>query len=330
MGTRVVMHLRQIDLNLLYVFHQVMTHRSISLASEELNVSASAVSHALARLRQTLNDELFVRGENGMVPTARALALAGPVQNAVMLLGAALNASPFVPAESRRTFRIAAGDLFCSITLPKLLARLAVAAPAVDLKVVPLSRTDFRRQIESASVDLLIGWFETLPETLRRTELMTERAALLVREGHPLLDGEVTTARLLAYPHAVVELTGTDEMRTDGFQDDRGLVRRVWIERAVLEAPASVTPAPRVAVSVPYFTALAPLLRGSDLVATLPARLARSALAQGGLRRLDPALEPIEVTLEMAYRACDEGDEGLAWLRAQLQAASEDTQEDVA
>ncbi|MEP9379258.1 LysR family transcriptional regulator [Aquabacter sp. CN5-332] len=318
------MHLRQIDLNLLYVFHQVMTYRSISLASEELNLSASAVSHALARLRQALDDDLFVRGETGMVPTPRALALAGPVQDALALLGGALNAGPFVPAESNRVFRIAAGDLFCSVTLPKLMARLAVVAPAIDLKVIPLSRLDFRRQLESASVDLLIGWFEALPDTLRRSRLVTERAALLVREGHPLLDGDVTTARLLAYPHAVVELTGTDEMRGDGFQDDRGLVRRVWIERAVLEGRAHATPAPRVAVSVPYFTALAPLLRASDMVGTVPARLARSALAEGGLAMLDPALEPIEVTLEMVYRACDEADEGLKWLREQMHAVSED------
>ncbi|MBA4789572.1 MAG: LysR family transcriptional regulator [Rhizobiales bacterium] len=322
------MHLRQIDLNLLYVFHQVMTYRSISLASEELNLSASAVSHALARLRQALGDELFVRGETGMVPTPRALALAGPIQDAMMRLGGALNAGPFVPAESNRVFRIAAGDLFCSVTLPKLMALLAMVAPAVDLKVVPLSRVDFRRQLESASVDLLIGWFEALPDTLRKSRLMTERAALLVREGHPLLDGDVTAARLLAYPHAVVELTGTEEMRTDGFQDDRGLVRRVWIERAVLEGRASGEPAPRVAVSVPYFTALAPIVRGSDLVATVPARLARTALSQGGLAMLDPALEPIEVTLELAYRACDEADEGLKWLREQLQAASADEEAD--
>ncbi|OZB04237.1 MAG: hypothetical protein B7X67_14755 [Rhizobiales bacterium 39-66-18] len=302
------MNLRQIDLNLLYVFHQVMTYRSISLASEELNLSASAVSHALARLRQALNDELFVRGENGMVPTPRALALASPVQDALALLSTALNAGPFVPAESTRVFRIAAGDLFCSITLPKLITRFAVVAPAIDLKVVPLSRVDFRRQLESASVDLLIGWFEALPETLRRSKLLTERAALLVREGHPLLDGDVTMARLLAYPHAVVELTGTEEMRTDGFQDDRGLVRRVWIERAVLEGRTHAGPTPRVAVSVPYFTALPPLLRASDMVATLPARLARSALAEGGVAMLDPALEPIEVTLEMVYRASDDAD----------------------
>ncbi|MGA0564414.1 LysR family transcriptional regulator [Ancylobacter sp. VNQ12] len=320
------MNLRQIDLNLLNVFHQVMTHRSISLASEELNLSASAVSHALGRLRQSLRDDLFVRGESGMVPTPRALALARPVQDALMLLSAALNAAPFVPAESNRVFRIASGDLFCCITLPKLMARLATLAPAVDLKVVPLSRVDFRRQLESASVDLLIGWFEALPETLRRSTLLTERAALLVREGHPLLDGEMTKARLLTYPHAVVELTGTDEMRADGFQDDHGLVRRVWIERAVLEGRAQAEPAPRVAVSVPYFTALAPILRNSDLVATLPARLASAALAQGGLAMLDPALEPIEVTLEMAYRACDEADEGLKWLREQLRSASDDTE----
>ncbi|HEY9215526.1 MAG TPA: LysR family transcriptional regulator [Ancylobacter sp.] len=324
------MHLRQIDLNLLYIFHQVMTYRSVSLASEELNLTASAVSHALTRLRQTLDDDLFVRGENGMVPTPRALKLAGPIQDALTLLGAALNTGPFVPSESNRVFRIAAGDFFCTVILPRLLARLAAVAPAIELRVVPVSRVDFRRQIESASVDLVIGWFDALPETLRSSRLMTERAALVVREGHPLLDGEVTQQRLLSYPHAVVELTGTDEMRSDGFQDDRGLVRRVWIERAVLEGRAQGKSAPRVAVTVPYFTALAPLVRASDMVATLPARLARLALTEGGLVLLDLALDPTEVTMEMVYRAGDEADDGLTWLRGQLRAACDDPTEHAA
>ena len=318
------MRLRQVDLNLLQVFDTVMKYRSVALAGEQLNLSPSAVSHALARLRHVLKDELFVRGETGMEPTQRAVELAAPVRDGLALLEVALTRAAFVPKESIRSFRLAASDYACAVILPRLFERIARAAPHIDLKILPVGRLGFSRQLEIGAVDLVIAWFDALPDNLLRKSIMRESGVFVVRHGHPLLQAPVTHERVFDFPHAVVELTGTEDMRSDGFLDDRGLVRRVWIERAVLEAQGRPDLSARVAVSVPHFTAVPPLLRVSDLIATLPLRLARLAVAQGGLVMLDPALETTVVDVEAVYHSRSDGDAGLAWLLDELRGACAD------
>jgi DNA-binding transcriptional LysR family regulator len=315
------MRLRQVDLNLLNVFDAVMRHRSVSTAAEQLALSPSAVSHALGRLRLALKDELFIRDERGMTPTARALELSGSVRDGLALLERALSAAPFVPAESIRGFRIAAGDYGCAFILPALLRRLARTAPAINLRMMPVNRTDIGRQLATGAVDLVIGWFEILPKELRRRPLLREGGVLVVRAGHPLTESALSRDELFSFPHAVVEMTGEDDVRSDGFHDDRGLVRRVWMERVMLQARSDRDMAARVAVSVPHFTALPFLLRETDLVATLPVRLAKQAVAAGGLVMLDPALEPNVVDIEMVWHARSDTDAGLAWLAEELAAA---------
>lgn len=315
------MRLRQVDLNLLNVFDTVMRYRSVTQAAEHLALSPSAVSHALGRLRHALKDELFVRDERGMTPTPRALELAATVHDGLALLERALTTVPFAPAQSIRTFRIAAGDYACAFLLPALVARLRRVAPAVDLRIMPVNRTDVGRQLQTGAVDLVIGWFETLPEGLRRRHLLCESGALMVRAGHPLADGPLTLERVASFPHIVVELTGEEDIRTDGFYDDRGLIRRVWMERLVLHTREQSSPAARVAVSVPHFTAIPFMLRDTDLVATLPARLAAWAVASGGLVALPPLLSPHTIDVEMVWHARRDEDPGLVWLIAELAAA---------
>jgi DNA-binding transcriptional LysR family regulator len=316
------MNLRNVDLNLLHVFDAVMKHRSVAQAAQLLSLSPSAVSHALGRLRHALKDELFVRGEAGMQPTPRALELAAPVRGSLALLEQALVAAPFVPAESIRTFRLATGDYVCALILPALVQRFAQRAPHIDLKISPVNRLDVARQLDGRAVDVVVGWFDSLPAGLRRKPLVQERGVLVVREGHPLTQRVVTAEHLFDFPHVVVELTGTQDMRDDGFLDDHGVVRRVWMERVVLEARGRPDLSARVAVSVPHFAAVPPLLRMSDMVATLPLRLAQSEVSRAGLVMLDPSLEPGTIMVEAVWHSRDDGDRGLCWLLDELVAAS--------
>lgn len=180
------MELGNVDLNLLHVFDAVMQHHSVAQAAQLLSLSPSTVSHALGRLRLALRDELFVRDDAGMRPTPRALELAAPVRGSLALLEQALATAPFVPADSIRTFRLAAGDYVCAVILPGLVRRLARLAPQVDLKIASVNRLDVGRQLDSRTVDVVADWFDTLPTSLRRTPLLRERVALVVRRGHPL------------------------------------------------------------------------------------------------------------------------------------------------
>jgi len=313
---------RKVDLNLFRVFEAVMKHRSIIGASQELGITASAVSHALARLRQAIGDELFIPGSDGMAPTARALELAPNIIAGLARISSAIEASAFSPLNSLRTFRIAASDNVGSTIVPLLVTRLAKVAPQIGLKIFPFSRTDVVRQLDEGRLDLVLGWFSDLPERVRRTKVIDEQEAIVVRKGHPLTEGIATRERIFAHPHVVVELLGSEEDVNDGFLDDRGVLRRVWIERLIIESSQNDDSlVARVAVSVPHFSAVPPILAGSDLVATLPRRFALRAAESYGLVLLDLPFEPLAVEVEAIWHQRADKDAGLQWLLGQLKEA---------
>ncbi|ACK51626.1 transcriptional regulator, LysR family [Methylocella silvestris BL2] len=313
-----MVRIRTIDLNLLRVFEAVMRHRSVIRASRELGVTASAVSHALSRLRQALGDELFISGEAGMEPTARALELEPAIRDGLERIDHAVGAQPFVPTDAFRTFRIAATDYVAVAILPQLVGRLAEVAPQIDLRIFPFNRTDVVRHLDEGRIDFVMGWFGDLPDRMRRATIVVEKEAMVVRTGHPLTEGPLTKERLFSFPHIVVELIGTEEAAVDGFFDDRGVWRRVWIERLLIEADADQGEVGRVAVSVPHYAAVPPMVRVSDMVATLPSALARAAVEQGSLVMLDLPYEPLAVPVEMVWHQRTERDEGSQWLLGEL------------
>jgi DNA-binding transcriptional LysR family regulator len=211
------------------------------------------------------------------------------------------------------------------VILPALVKRLAKSAPNVDLRVFPLNRLDAVGQLECNQVDLLIGWFGRLPDGIHRSKLYQEQESIVVRPGHPLTKCKVTKERLFEFPHVVVELTGTEENEPDGFMEEEGVARRVWIERALLEFQnENVDLVGRAAVCVPYFAAVVPLLQATDMVATLPRRLALSLASQTPIVLLDLPYSPITVDVEMVWHQTADRDKGFQWLRNELALSSAD------
>ncbi|MFG1360592.1 LysR substrate-binding domain-containing protein [Xanthobacter pseudotagetidis] len=312
------MSLKRVDLNLFRVFEAVMHSRSVSGASKDLGVTASAVSHALARLRLAVGDELFVYGDDGMVPTPRALAIAPAIREGLGRIEDAIAGKPFVPAEAVRTFRIAASEYGTSVVLTGLIARLAESAPQLELRIFPYSRLDVVQQLDEGRLDLVVGWFSDLPERVRRATLLKDQEALVVRRGHPLAGRPATREALFAYPFVVVELLGAGDQASDGFVDDRGVWRRVWIDRLVMEADDDVAAVAHVAVSLPHYASVADILARTDMVATLPARIARGLVEAGGHVTLELDLPPLEATVEAIWHQRGERDAGLQWLLGQL------------
>src|ERR1700733_2845871 len=184
--------IRKIDLNLFRVFDAVMQQRSVSGAAKALSVTPSAISHSLSRLRAAIDDDLFIPGVAGMQPTPRALELASDIRKGLQNFHSALIARPFVPAHAIRTFRLAASDNVSILVLPRLIRRLAETAPNIDIRIFPLSRLDAVRNLEGDRLDLLIGWFGSLPDTIKRSTLYKEEEAMVVRAGPPLTKGEIT------------------------------------------------------------------------------------------------------------------------------------------
>src|SRR5262245_17775553 len=125
--------LSRFDLNLLVLFQTVFEERHVARAAARLHVSPSAVSHGLGRLREALHDPLFMRNPRGVVPTARAEALATPVAEILSRVRDVVETDRFDPATSRRRFTIGAPDALCAVMLPRLLVTLRQRAPGIDV-----------------------------------------------------------------------------------------------------------------------------------------------------------------------------------------------------
>ncbi|MFT7116705.1 MAG: DNA-binding transcriptional LysR family regulator, partial [Rhodoferax sp.] len=129
---------RALDLNLLRVFDEVMTERSLTRAARKLSITQPAVSNALRRLREALDDDLIKRSGQTMVPTPRALALWPAVREALRQLQEVLTPSLFVPGEANTTFVLAMADATAAALMPGLIEVMDREAPGVSLRVVPL------------------------------------------------------------------------------------------------------------------------------------------------------------------------------------------------
>jgi DNA-binding transcriptional LysR family regulator len=314
--------MRRIDLNLFHVFDVMLRHRSVTEAAKELGVTQSGMTRALARLRVLLSDELFIRGAGGMHPTPRALELESAVKGGLSHIAAVLDSEPFSPSRTARTFNIAASDYAAADLLPALAARLAQSAPHIDLRVFPLSRGDVVSQLDGGRVDLVLGWFSDLPDRLRRKAVLVEEEALVTRPGHPLTQGKLTKERLFSYSHVVVEFTGGVEEDVGGFFNDRGVMRRIWMERLLEETNIEDGLAARVAVSVPYYSAVAPLVRATENVATLPRSLAVREAALGYVVILELPYEPLTINYEAIWHQRADRDAGLHWLLKEISEAA--------
>ncbi len=245
-------------------------------ASQRICLSQSAVSHALARLREVLGDELFIRTTSGMQPTARALTMAPLVRQAWQSLERAMGAPKFEPARSARRFTIAVSDFVSMVMVPRLLTLLRHEAPFVELVIRPESVTDLPEQIDLGHIDAAIGTFSQIAARFRSKSLFSCDDVLIANSSRPL--GKLSREALSSLSIAAVCLHGEHDDIVDGFVSERGLARRSEMyDRAALEQALSVLrQSPPIVVSLPHFVALPSLLEQSDLTAIVPRPLAVS------------------------------------------------------
>ena len=179
------MNIRTFDLNLLKAFDALLEECSVSRAAARVHLSQPAMSNALARLRDAIDDPVLVRTPHGMEPTARALALKGPVRQALLQIETALSAQPeFSPGSAKRTFVVAATDYMEFLVLPRLMHLLEEHAPGIDIRVRSLQLNAPEEPLDSGDVDLAFGFFADVPKRLNRRHLFTETMTCLVRAGY--------------------------------------------------------------------------------------------------------------------------------------------------
>jgi len=323
------MSIGRTDLNLLKVFDAVYEERNLVLAGKRLNLTQSAVSHALGRLRELVGDELFMRTGKGMVPTGRAAAMAPVLRDSLRRIEATLGIETFTPEASSRRFVIAANDHLTAVIVAPLSRELQRIAPGVDLVIRPSTRLDLAEQIDLGRIDLAIGIFSQVPGRLNSRTLMSQGEAILMRKGHPASRRKLTLRDMAKYPLVTVSVGGQEEGAVGGFILERGLARQseMFDRHALEEALLAEKETPRARVTVPHSLAIPDLLRGSDMLSIVPASLAVALVRNGDLLRRQPPYQAGTSTIRAVWHARDERDAGHAWLRDRVAGTARVAQE---
>jgi DNA-binding transcriptional LysR family regulator len=294
--------LRSLDLNLLLVFDAVYRERSISRAAAALHLSQPTVSNALARLRERLHDPLFERRGQGMAPTARAMALAEPVHQALDLLERGLR-SPhrFDVAHAEREFVIAAEDYGEAVILPRFVDWLGKAAPGIRIRIRPEPSARLKTEMRTGVVDLALDYF-ALPEAgFRSRSVLTETLLTLSRADHPQIGERLGLETYLAQRHVVLAPREGAMPMIDLALAKRGLARHI-------------------AATVPHFQSMPVMVQGSDLLCTLPRRMAHLYADHFRLRAYPVPLRTPRFPVYLIWHEAVEDDLGHTWLREQLMA----------
>jgi DNA-binding transcriptional LysR family regulator len=290
--------LSAVDLNLLVVLDAILTEGNVTRAAERVGMTQPAMSQALARLRRLFDDPLFVRTPRGMIATARASELAAPVRRALGEIDRALASSPsFDPRTARRAFTLATLDHGELVILLPLLQRLAAEAPGIDLRVRPLRFADLEEELESGAVDLAIGVLAPGDEpSLNGQKLFREHFVCMVRADHPEVGATLSLAEYVALDHALVSPRGRPGSLVDAELAKRGLERRV-------------------ALVVPHFAVAPMIVARSDLVLTVPERIAHAFAAMLPLRTVPPPLELPGFDVVQLWHERRQQDRPHTWLR---------------
>jgi DNA-binding transcriptional LysR family regulator len=230
------MNWRSIDLNLLVVFDAVMRERSVTRAGRAIGLSQPAMSHALARLRHMLDDELFVRTPDGMAPTPRAERLAEPVRNALSEMQLALEPVSFDPRTSERTFVIGMNNLAAVVLAPPLCVEVCGVMPGVRLDMRPSGTLDIADCLDRGDLDVAIGGLESPGERFPSQRLLEDPFVLVMRSGHPARDLELSAEVLAGLDYLEISSSGEDTAFLDRWLATRGLSRRVVVRSPYLSA----------------------------------------------------------------------------------------------
>ncbi len=287
------MHL---DLNLLETFDALLQEQSVSRAAKRVGLSTPAMSHALARLRVTLGDEVLVRAGRDMVPTQRALALKADVHIALAKARAVLSRQAhFDPRVLEQEFKINATDHVVTVLGSALDTLAAKQAPGVLLRFLPTAPDDAALLREGA-IDLAVGIYADLPPELRTRVLFTDRFVTVLRKGHPASKGRLDLETFLSLDHLQVAPRGKPGGYLDTLLAARGKQRRVT--RAV-----------------PYFLSALQLVSESDAVLTISERMARRLEGALGLVVTETPLPLKPYALSLLWHPRQDSSPEHTWLR---------------
>jgi DNA-binding transcriptional LysR family regulator len=299
------MDIRAVDLNLLKAFDALISERAVTRAGGRIGLSQPAMSHALSRLRGLFGDDLFVRTQAGMEPTAHARAIAPLVSAAIERIEAALNlGASFDPAKSTGIFTAGMAEYAEVALVGRLAAAFAKEAPQAILRLLPLDGANAAERLERGAIDVAVAHLRALPASIESRTLLRDPFVVVVRKGHPIAKRPLSIETYAAQRHILVSPRGDTSGAIDRALVDFGLRRRV-------------------ALLVATYLALPAALAASELVATVPSRTARQIAAAAPVEILPLALD-YAVTMAIAWHRRAASEPGQAWFRSLLIEAAAD------
>ena len=298
-----------LDLNLLRIFDVIMSEQNLTRAADRLATTQPAVSNALKRLREALNDELFVRTARGVKPTPRAEELWPGIRVALSDLEALLAPSEIKIDRLQSVFRVAMADSTASLLLPSLLRAIKREAPGIDVRMFPLMSRDPRPMLLESEVELAVGSFPGVvaqlngesgsTSVIQHERLYSGKYICIMRKDHPLSDGELTVDSYCDALHALVSFSG----RAHGPADD---------------ALASLGRSRRVALTVNQFYTVGRVVADSDLVSIVPRHLLKTIGMSTLLTTKELPFELPVVHVDMLWHDRDTRKAPHDWVRQQM------------
>jgi DNA-binding transcriptional LysR family regulator len=297
------MDIRAVDLNLLKAFDALQAERAVTRAASRIGLSQPAMSHALSRLRDLFADDLFVRTPGGMEPTARAREIAPLVSSAIEQIEAALNlGAGFDPATSSATFTAGMGEYAEVALVGRLAASFSQTAPHATLRLLSMHGADAAEQLERGAIDVAAAHLRNMPPTIETTLLFRDPFVVVARKGHPIVQSALTVEAYAAQDHVLVSPRGQQSGALDRLLVDYGQRRRV-------------------ALLVATYLAVPAALANSDLIATVPSRVATLIAAHAAIAAL-PLPVDLQATVSMAWHRRSASEPAQAWFRGLLQEAA--------
>ena len=290
---------RSFDLNLIPVLVAIYDHHSVGAAALHLGVSQPAVSSALARLRQSYGDPLFLRVSHGMEPTARMRSLIGPLREALARVDGTFTMDrDFDPGTTKRTFTFAMSDLGEMVFMPKILRRIRELAPSASVRSVAATPTQIELGLESGAIDLAVGYFPDLREkSFLEQHLFFHHFVCLLRADHPIRATTLTRAQFLSLEHAVVYGAGRSYEIFERFLRAKRIQRRVVLQ-------------------TPHFMSIPSIISQSDLIVTVPHAVGMFVKsAHMNIRIAQPPMRTPRIDLKQHWHRNFQRDPKSKWLR---------------
>ncbi|MDF1790747.1 MAG: LysR family transcriptional regulator [Thalassobaculaceae bacterium] len=300
------MNLRQLDLNLLVALDALLKARHVTRAGRMLGIGQPAMSAALQRLRAVFDDDLLVKQGREMVPTARALELEPELRRVLReverLVG---EREAFDPGRSARSFVVRLSDLLSFLLLPHAVATISREAPGIALEALHLSPEATVDALESGRVDLAVSTGLSVPASICASAVCRDEVVAVSRRGHPAVDRLCDVDVFLAQRHIKVAQSPIDDRFADRQLAKQGRTRSA-------------------ALTVPHWLAVPPIVATSDMIATMPASLARRYAADGHIVLHRPPFPETRFDWSLYWHRRHTGDQGHMWLRGVLTTAAAD------